>query len=44
LLSVNHLVPPFLERSRVLGLAPTDWLVLGLGIATAALIAATVVI
>jgi hypothetical protein len=34
---------PLVQRSRLLGLEPTDWLVLGLGIGFAALIAAAAV-
>ncbi len=37
-------MPPISQRSRVLGLDPADWLVLGLGIACAALLAAAVVV
>jgi hypothetical protein len=37
-------MPPILQGSRLLGLEPSDWLVLGLGIAFAALLAAAVVI
>ena len=37
------LMPPILQGNRLLGLEPTDWLVLGLGIALAAMLAAVVV-
>ena len=37
-------MPPIVQRNRLFGLEPADWLVLGLGIAFAALLAAAAVV